>query len=395
MSESPPPEIEEIEELPQPASNSNSQPTSSADFNLNSNSTKESEDSRKKQMAERQRIRSNSISTEEPEVNQDEEFNEAVKKYYRLKNDYEESFQNQKKQILAMNALSLKEKRIEYRKLKKKCINCKRPVGTIFNTKVEGDSDYVAKDRHLIALCGDRNDPCPLNIDINLAATTSLQDFLSNIEKELNNYKNQVIRDKNDLLFGYITSAQAVEKFDEVKNYIKDSTELFDLYFEFYNNIVDNPKKKEEYQLLLTGFYENVDSFKSMIEEFEGSGITQYVIEAVELYKNEILPKSEEIMEKTYAYSGVDYNEDDKTYHLDQKKHTIQQFEIDYGNSDHSIISMKTGIPQKMRQTSATSATMVENSEERIPALKQSLKRKPKLVIQESSDDTISEDYRE
>ena len=389
MSESPPPEIEE---LPQPASESVSQPTSNNDFN--SNSTKESEDSRKKQMVERQRIRSSSISTKESDVDvdQDDAFKEAVKKYYRLKNDYQESFQNQKKQILAMNALSLKEKRIEYRKLKKKCINCKRPVGTIFNTKVEGESDYVAKDRHLIALCGDRNNPCPLNIDINLGGTNNLPDFLSKVEKELNDYKNQVIRDKNDLLFGYITSEEAVAKFDELKDHIKYTTESFDLYFDLYNIIVDNPKKKEEYQELLSGFYENVDAFKSMIEEFEGSGNTQYVIEAVELYKNEILPKSEKIMEKTYVYNGVDYNEDDKTYHLDQKKHTIQQFEIDFGESEHSIISMKFGMPQKMRQTSAT---MVENSEERIPALKPNIKGKPKLVIQESSDDTISEDYRE
>ena len=76
----------------------------------------------------------------------------------------------------------------------------------------------------------------------------------------------------------------------------------------------------------------------------------------------------------------------------DQKKHNIQQFEIDFGETDHSVISMKFGMPQKMRQTSAT---MVENSEERIPALKPNIKGKPKLVIQESSDDTISEDYRE
>jgi hypothetical protein len=130
-----------------------------------------------------------------------------------------------------------------------------------------------------------------------------------------------------------------------------------------------------------------------MIDEFNGTGITQYVIEAVELYKNEILPQSERIMEKTYAYSGVDYDEDDKTYHLDQKKHTVQQFEIDYGNSDHSIISMKFGMPQKVRQTAST---VPQQPEERIPALKPILKgkQKPKLVIQESSlsDETVSED---
>ena len=138
--------------------------------------------------------------------------------------------------------------------------------------------------------------------------------------------------------------------------------------------------KKEEYQLLLSGFYENVDSLKSMIEEFNQTGITQYVIEAVELYKNEILIKSQQIMEKTYIYSGVDYNEDDKTYHLDQKKYNIEEFEIDFGENDHSIISMKFGMPKKVVQSESSSLVQ----EESIPALNPTTKNKPKLVLVES-----------
>ena len=387
MNESPPYPAE-IEEL-QPESQESKESVSVEQSNsIKESQDSKSEESRKKQMAERQRIRSNSVSTKESEVYNEDGYQEAVKKYYRLKNEYEEALQNQKKKILAMNALSLKEKRIEYRKLQNKCVNCKRPVGTIFNTRVEGESTVSARDRHLIALCGDRNDPCPLNIDINLGATTNLPEFLVKTEKELNDYKNQVIRDKNDLLFGYITSEEAVEKFDDLKDYIKSTTEVFDAYFEMYNNIVDNSKKKEEYQVLLGSFYENIDSFKSMIEEFEGTGVNQYVIEAVELFKNEILPKSQEIMEKTYVYSGVDYDEDDKTYHLDQKKHNIQQFEIDFGETDHSVISMKFGMPQRVRTTTSTFVQY----EERIPELNQQIKTRPKLVLKESlSSDVISE----
>jgi len=342
--------------------------------------------SRKKQLIEKKLSMTQEDEGEGEQL--EEKFKEALKKYYRLKNEYDESLENQKKKILSMSGLSLKEKRIEFRKLKRKCVNCKRPVGTIFDIKIISEED---KDRHLIALCGDREDPCSLNIDINLGVTKDIRQMLNDLEKELNDYKNQIIKDKNDLLFGYITSEEAVKKFDEIKEDMKVVNELYDLIFENYNQIVDNPKKKENYQNLLKGFYENIDSFKSMIEEYKQSGSTQYVIDAVELYKNEIIPKANEIMIKTYKYNDIDYNEDDNTYHLDQKKNTLQQFEIDMGKEDHGIISLKFGMPQKVRQTASTKIRG-NISEERIPSLKS--KKRPKLVIKESESDEPVENVK-
>lgn len=351
-----------------------------------------SADSAKKQMIEKQIIRGSSESQKETDEDLPEEtiFEEAVKKYYKLKNEYDENLENQKKKILAMNGLSLKEKNMEFRRLKRKCVNCKRPVGTIFNTKVEGDEALPYRDRHLIALCGDREDPCPLNIDINLGATNDIRNILNGLEKELNDYKEQVIKDKNDLLFGYITSEEAIEKFDDIKENIKSTNELYDLFFQNYNDIVDNPKKKEEYQSLLKRFYENVDSLKSMIQEYENSNDTQYIIDAVELFKNDIMPSSIEIMHKTYKYSGVDYDEEDNTYHLDQKKYTLRQFEMDAGDQDHSIISMKLGMPKKINPTASSASASAIVEERRIPELSnermqsKSSKNKPRLVLKES-----------
>ena len=349
--------------------------------------TEEDSNISKKQSLEKQKIRAYSSTTngsneKDEDEDEDEEenrglFEDAIKKYYKLKNEYEESIENQKKKILSMSGLSLKEKRIEFRKLKNKCVNCKRPVGSIFSTKVTGDNDFFLKDRILVALCGDRDDPCPLNIEINLGATNDLRIILIDLEKDLINYKNKIIRDKNDLLFGYITSEEAVRKFDSMKEDMKSTTELYDLFFQQLNEIVDNTKKKEDYQTLLKGFYENIESFKSMIGDFEQSANTQYILDAVELYSNEILPKSKKIMHKTYAYNSVDYDEDDKTYHLYQKKHTIQQFEMDAGETDHGIIYMKIGMPKSIKKT----ASIVV--EERIPALKKG-KVRPKLIIKES-----------
>jgi len=343
----------------------------------------------KNQLLEKQKTRAFSITSETDDNHDEILFQDAIKKYYKLKNDYDESIQEQKKKILSMTGLSLKEKRIEFRKLKNKCVNCKRPVGSIFNTKLEGNNKYYSKDRVLVALCGDRDDPCPLNIEINLGSTNDLRKIIINLEKDLLNYKNQVIKDKNDLLFGYITSEEAVKRFDNIKEDMKSTNELYDLFFQQLNEIIDNTKKKEDYQTLLKGFYENIESFKSMIQEFEESANTQYIIDAVELYLDEILPKSDKIMEKTYSYNAVDYNEDDNTYHLDQKKYRLQQFEMDVGESDHGIISMKIGMPKNIKKTIATRTV-----EERIPVLKK-IRAKPKLIIKESLSTEEQEEQEE
>jgi hypothetical protein len=366
------PQVQSEESEPEPEQEEETKSPSSEELNA-----------RRQEIIERQ-SKSSSFDNDDNsyEIQDDEEFDEAVKKYYRLKNEYDESLNNQKKKILATKGLSLKDKQIEFNKLRKKCINCKRPVGTIFDTKVIDGGPFNYKDRHLIALCGDRNEPCPLNIDINLSATTSIRNVVNMFEKELNEFKNQVIIHKNDLLFGYITPEKAVEKFDEIKENIKGSTEMFDLFFEMLNNITDNPNKKEKLDNLKKEFYENIDTLKSMMEEFKASGTTQYVLDAVELYKNEINPTAEKIMHKKYAYIGIDYDEDDKTYHLVQNKNTIRELETDVGGKEKSVVSMSFGMPQKIKRTVATKIPMnAPIVVESIPTLNK--KKKVKLVINE------------
>jgi hypothetical protein len=87
-------------------------------------------------------------------------------------------------------------------KIKPKCVNCKRPVGSIFSTKVDDDG------RHLIAICGDRTAPCLFNININLGLVENIRDNLNSDEDSLSQNKREIIIDKNDMLFGYITEEE-------------------------------------------------------------------------------------------------------------------------------------------------------------------------------------------
>ena len=66
-------------------------------------------------------------------------FNEALNNYYQFKTLYETSYNKEKRDIINNKKLSWNEKRSEFQKLKKKCINCKRPVGTIFSRNFNDD----------------------------------------------------------------------------------------------------------------------------------------------------------------------------------------------------------------------------------------------------------------
>ena len=98
----------------------------------------------------------------ESKINQNEEFQEAVNTFYTLKGQYDEEIEELRHKISKKSNLSNKEKRDEFKKLKPRCVNCNRKVGTIFEVKYDKSTDG----RRAKAMCGDRVDPCPLDIEL-------------------------------------------------------------------------------------------------------------------------------------------------------------------------------------------------------------------------------------
>ena len=58
---------------------------------------------------------------------------ESVNTFYKLKNQYDDINLKLRRKIIKNEELSWKEKRVEFKKLRPKCINCKRPFGTLFS----------------------------------------------------------------------------------------------------------------------------------------------------------------------------------------------------------------------------------------------------------------------
>jgi len=302
-------------------------------------------------------------------------FQEAVDDYFRLKESYEKPIRDKNNKIAKMSDLSWHERRIELSKQKPKCINCKRPVGSIFSTKVENF------ERRLIALCGDRKEPCPLDINLELGVTLNIGEDLVESEETLRQLKREIIFDKNDLLFGYSTPEDAVSAFDKIKEKIVEATKTYEFTLQTYLLIVDNDEKKEELKRLQLEFYAAKETFTSLIRQYETTSQLQFISDAMDVYINTMEPNVAAQLQKKYSYNAVEYNEDDNTYNLVQTPYSIGDLEWDIGERGQQVLSYKVGLDSGKKKR--LSKKLVEEEQKQGPAIPD-LKKKPiKFVLEE------------
>jgi len=163
---------------------------------------------------------------------------DAIKHFYNL---YLLYLTNQQKIHNSLQSasppLSVKEKR-KYFKKHSKCIICKKIGKTIIKSEYNNEDGH----RHLIARCGVVNEtPCALNIDIKLGNTQSVNVLLDQIVLEYNILKCNIIKDKNNLVFGLDSEDEVLTRFAEytqaverIEHMIKQYTDHRDY---FYNNL--------------------------------------------------------------------------------------------------------------------------------------------------------------
>ena len=324
----------------------------------------------------------------EEKMEEKKKFIDGLNTYFKLKAAYEGNINKEKLKISKLPEISWREKRVEFLKIKPKCINCKRPVGSIFSTKTDKNME-----RQYVALCGDRKTPCPLDIKINLGVVYNITDDIHNDEATINNLKRDIIKAKNNLLFGYITAEVAVRFFDIIKEQVADTTTIYEFGLQNYLNIVDNPEKKAEIKKLQLEFYNNLDNFNSMIQQYNTTQNTQLIVDAVELYVTTMHPRMNEIIKKKYSVNTVEYNDDDNTFHLIQIPISIADLETDIGETGQKVISLKMGL-EKFEQNKTAKNTKAMSSaipdirtvEPDFTKLKTKQQLKPKFVIQKDTD---------
>jgi len=273
---------------------------------------------------------------------------DALNEYFRLKEKFEEGINVNKRKIINNQTLSKREKRSEYLKLMPKCVNCRRPSkkGTIFSITFHPSDDKTDSYRTFKSVCGNIVDPCNLNIEINLGIVDYLNTLIENIRNEINEAKNSIIKDKNKLLFGLMTTESAIENFDTNKSYINDLTSIYESYLDQWNKKTDNPDKKIELDDSLVLLYQNIDKIKECIKKMNENNDTQFAVDAANIYYTTVEPLMKKIRQLKYSES-ITFNDDSNdTCRLIQRQISLQDMAV--GSSNDKVVAFDIGMKSKI-----------------------------------------------
>jgi len=276
-------------------------------------------------------------------MNGDQELIRALNTYYSLKSEYEDNVDKLKKKIMGNKTLSWKEKHKEFRKIKPKCINCNRPVGTIFDIRFQKDVESrIAK-----AMCGDRTNPCALNIELNLGMVMNIEDELHDSETKIREIRREIIKDKNDLLFGYVSAPDAIAKFDKIKEKMADANASYEIILNTYMSIVDNKPVKEKINKLLLDTYADIQSTHELVNKYEREQNLDFINDLVTMYITRMTPKLIQLRQLLYPYSAVEKYDNECV--LIQRKMEIEQMELDMATNPQGVIHFDVGDKVQLR----------------------------------------------
>jgi hypothetical protein len=246
-------------------------------------------------------FRQQSISSESESSKEENEMNlnyiDALNRYMNLKRDYEFTILERKRQLYEKGNTK-KEKRDLIKGFQPLCIKCRRPVGTIFSIK----------DQHYMAICGDKTEPCKLNIKLDKGLyfssfEQSLYEFKENVEE----LKETIIKQKLDALFNYTNETEAVYKFknnmEEYMNMNNVYETLFKRYKDYHNNEIRDEKikhKMEEINKIILDIQQRIDKYK---KEPENEHIIQ---EIVDIEIKELFPEIHNLRMLKYTIMEMD-----------------------------------------------------------------------------------------
>jgi len=236
----------------------------------------------------------------EKEVRSKIAYMDGLDAFYKMKSKYETDL--------------LKRKRTEFAKGKKfaarvrgKCVSCKRPVGTIFSVNIKGHA----------AICGDRENPCGLNIKLIRGNSVMNEELLKVMKVDNDKAKERIIKLKLDTLFNYLPEGKSAELFKKELESFNDSNVLYMAAQKRHDELYNNPNKRELILKKMEQVHEMKRRMKDTLEEYEKTENRVLLKSALEIYINELTPEMNNLGRLRYDVCEMDEETD-----------TLYQFEV-------------------------------------------------------------------
>lgn len=257
------------------------------------------------------------------------DFDTAVSSYYKLKHDYQRQINKVVKELYNNTTLTMQEKHQKFLDTKKKCIKCGKSGGTIFSETAN----------LLTAKCGNTESPCRLDIQLEKATYNNIIDVMELENKQVNNYKNNIITTKLDYMFGFKNQADTLQKFEELKNDLVKIVKSYQEHTQKYIDTIYNLSNISKINSLNSQLDGNILSFKDLIDNFNREGDIQYIKDAVELYVNTIKIVNTELNSLRYKLQEIYKDKDTNISYLIQKTYTLSQLQLIKSGTENKIIA--------------------------------------------------------
>jgi hypothetical protein len=263
------------------------------------------------------------------------DFIESLKDYFKLKTKYETQVYQMRKKVYE-NAANKSIGRKLLKQVNPKCVNCRRPVGTIFELK---DEKYVA-------MCGDPNraTKCNLHIELYRGGFTNEEFLVYLFREQVDDLKETIMKQKLDVLFSYKNESIVAQQFKkELERYNTDSSmykQLLANHDELYYNSERNEKIIEK--------MEKIDIIKmkiqTMLSEYEKSGNTNILKDAMNVQIHNLQPEIENLrrlkldimeMDNSIPVGGNEMKE--LVCRLTQKQVALGKTEFSFGEPSRVI----------------------------------------------------------
>jgi hypothetical protein len=254
---------------------------------------------------------------------------EAIKTYYIIKEKYDRALNNKKKAILKDTELSVKEKRIKFKKINMKCIKCKKLGGTIF----------TRKDETLKAICGS-TEPCGLNVEINKGKWENIRILDELLSENMNNLKENIIKTKLNFLFGYVDKDSSLTKFEELRHNLGIQSESQLRLQKKMMSVFDDKIKLDRIKEAEIKLLNEIGEIKKIGIEYKKSNEHSLITTMVEKYLSIIVPLVTQINDLKYVDLRVSFDDGDNEYTLISNPYTIEQTEEEIkGDKVKGVIS--------------------------------------------------------
>ena len=219
---------------------------------------------------------------------------DALTKYMQLKSQYEK-----KNSEMKGKKGNKKGKDIPKTNKHPPCINCKRPVGTLFK---KTENNYTA-------ICGDVRDPCHLDINLFTGIRQNFEFAFTATKQSVERTKQLLVKQKMDTLFSYLNEKDSATQFKvRLEEYLGESKQFQD-YLDFHNKFHNNMNRVELIKRQIEKVYEIRKRMRDTLEEYKKDTLNKSSLNtAINIHKTELIP--EILSLRRLKYDLVEMNDD-------------------------------------------------------------------------------------